>query len=146
MSHTLHRRGNPENLSGDYILFSMSAKGHNSENSRHALKEFLEIADKYGWVNMGDMKTGGYYLVGKEAIMQNVQDTSIVHAVFSSKEEMAKAVKEIKEAGLGVSVIISYSGTSGKLWAKTTLPRIRWRYLWVYAVKLSACLRTTCLK
>lgn len=107
MSHTLHRRGTPVNLEGDYVVFAMSAKGFNSENSKHALREFLEIVEKYGWVNMGDMKTGGYYLVGKEAILEGVQDTSIVHGVFDSKEEMAGAVKELKEADLGVSIIIS---------------------------------------
>ena len=107
MSHTLHRRGTPENLERDYIVFSMSAKGFNSENSRYALREFLEIVDKHGWVNMGDMKTGGYYLVGRDAILEGVQDTSIVHGVFETKEGMAAAVKELKEADLGVSVIIS---------------------------------------
>lgn len=107
MSHTLHRRGTPANLQGDYVVFAMSAKGHNSENSRHALREFIEIVSRFGWVNMGDMKTGGYYLVGKDAIFDGVQDTSIVHGVFGSKEEMTKAVAAIKEADLGVSVIIS---------------------------------------
>ena len=107
MSHTLHRRGTPENLEKDYIVFSMSAKGINSENSYHALGEFLEIMDRHNWVNMGDMKTGGNYLVGKEAIMEGVQDTSIVHGVFDSKENMTAAVRDLKEADLGVSVIIS---------------------------------------
>jgi hypothetical protein len=107
MSHTLHRRGTAENLSGDYIIFAMSAKGINSENSRHALREFLTIVDRYDWVNMGDMKTGGYYLVGREAILEGVQDTSIVHGVFKTKEELSKAVKAVKEADLGVSVTIS---------------------------------------
>jgi hypothetical protein len=85
----------------------MSAKGFNSKNSKHALKEFLEIVNKYNWVNMGDMKTGGYFLVGEDAIMDGVQDTSIVHGVFASKEDMKAAVKELKEADLGVSITIS---------------------------------------
>ncbi|MGE4354560.1 MAG: hypothetical protein AB7D36_10815 [Oscillospiraceae bacterium] len=107
MSHTLHRRGTPESLAKDYIVFAMSAKGINAENSKYALREFLKIVDKYNWVNMGDMKTGGYYLVGKDAIMEGVQDTSIVHGVFTSKEDMKAAVKALKEADLGVSITIS---------------------------------------
>ena len=107
MSHTLHRRGTPDSLSRDYVVFAMSAKGINAENSRYALKEFLEIVNKYNWVNMGDMKTGGYFLVGKDAIMEGVQDTSIVHGVFASKEDMKAAVRELKEADLGVSITIS---------------------------------------
>ena len=83
MSHTLHRRGTPDSLSRDYVVFAMSAKGINADNSKNALKEFLDIVTQYNWVNMGDMKTGGYYLVGKDAIMEGVQDTSIVHGVFT---------------------------------------------------------------
>ena len=107
MSHTLHRRGTPESLAKDYVVFAMSAKGINAENSKYALKEFLEIVNKYNWVNMGDMKTGGYFLVGHDAIMEGVQDTSIVHGVFASKEDMKAAVRELKEADLGVSITIS---------------------------------------
>ena len=107
MSHTLHRRGTPESLAKDYVVFAMSAKGVNADNSKNALREFLEIVDKYNWVNMGDMKTGGYFLVGKQAIMEGVQDTSIVHGVFRSKEDMKAAVRELKDADLGVSITIS---------------------------------------
>ncbi|HIW16519.1 MAG TPA: hypothetical protein H9689_03565, partial [Firmicutes bacterium] len=107
MSHTLHRRGTPDSLSRDYVVFAMSAKGINADNSKNALKEFLDIVTQYNWVNMGDMKTGGYYLVGKDAIMEGVQDTSIVHGVFTSKEDVKKAVKALREADLGVSVTIS---------------------------------------
>lgn len=107
MSHTLHRRGTVENLQEDYIVFSMSAKGFNEKNSKYALQEFLRILAKYKNVNMGDMKTGGQYLVGRDSIIENVQDTSIVHAVFEDKEELKKAIKEIKEADLGVSIIVS---------------------------------------
>lgn len=107
MSHTLHRRGSMESLAQDYVLFAMSAKGFNSENSRFALQEFLRIVDKHNWVNMGDMKTGGYYLVGKDAILNGVQDTSIVHGVFTSKADLKAAVRELKAADLGVSITIS---------------------------------------
>lgn len=107
MSHTLHRRGTPDSLSRDYVVFAMSAKGINADNSKHALKEFLEIVKKYNWTNMGDMKTGGYFLVGDDAIMNGVEDTSIVHGVFKTKDDMRAAVREIKEADLGVSVTIS---------------------------------------
>lgn len=107
MSHTLHRRGTPESLAKDYVVFAMSAKGINADNSKHALKEFLEIVNQFNWVNMGDMKTGGYFLVGEDAIMEGVQDTSIVHGVFQTKEDMKAAVRALKEADLGVSVTIS---------------------------------------
>ncbi|NLI92450.1 MAG: hypothetical protein GX434_09690 [Peptococcaceae bacterium] len=107
MTHTLHRKGTPESFEHDYVVFSMTAKGFNEKNSRGALQKFLRILSKYEIVNMGDMKTGGMYLVDQEQIIDNVQDTSIVHAVFQDKDEVRKALKELKEADLGVSVIVS---------------------------------------
>lgn len=107
MSHTLHRKGTQDNLAGDFVIFAMTAKGFNEIGSRGALAEFLRILDKYDTVNMGDMKTGSRYIVNKEEIIGNVQDTSIVHAVFMDRRQVAKALKELKEADLGVSVIVS---------------------------------------
>lgn len=107
MSHTLHRKGNANNLEKDYVVFSMSAKGFNEVNSHGALQEFLKILLKYGPVNMGDMKTGNQFIAEREKIIGNVQDTSIVHAVFNDRKKLSAAIKELKEADLGVSVIVS---------------------------------------
>lgn len=107
MTHTLHRRGSEDSLSEDFIIFSMTAKGFNEKNSGGALTEFLRILSKYPKVNMGDMKTGGMYLVDEEQIIENVQDTSIVHAVFQDKKDVIQAVKELKEANLGVSITVT---------------------------------------
>lgn len=107
MSHTLHRRGTEDNLQHDYVVFSMTAKGFNEVNSRFALQDFLRILDRYEHVNMGDMKTGGKFLVNKEKILNNVADTSIVHAVFSDREHLKGVLRDLKEADLGVSVIVS---------------------------------------
>lgn len=107
MTHTLHRRGNEESFKEDFIVFSMTAKGFNETNSSGALTEFLRILSKYPKVNMGDMKTGGMFLVDENTIIENVKDTSIVHAVFTDKKDVIQAVKELKEAELGVSIIVS---------------------------------------
>ncbi|WP_028309267.1 hypothetical protein [Desulfitibacter alkalitolerans] len=107
MSHTLHRKGTAENLSQDFIVFSMTAKGFNEVGSKNALKEFLQILAKYQPVNMGDMKTGNEFIVSREEIINNVQDTSIVHGVFTDQETVSRILKELKEAELGVSVIVS---------------------------------------
>jgi hypothetical protein len=85
----------------------MTAKGFNEVNSRYALQDFLRILDRYEHVNMGDMKTGGRFLVSKNQIINNVADTSIVHAVFTNREQLKAALKDLKEADLGVSVIVS---------------------------------------
>lgn len=107
MSHTLHRKGSIDSFKNDYVVFSMTAKGFNEKNSKGALKEFLKILNKYNIANTGDMRTGGKYLVDPETIIENVQDTSIVHAVFTDREEVKAALKELREADLGVSITVT---------------------------------------
>lgn len=107
MTHTLHRRGTKESLANDYVVFAMSAKGINEKGSAEKLRRFLEIARRHNPVNMGDMKTGNIYSVGADKVMAGVKDTSIVHAVFTDLETVTQVVQEVKEAGLGISVVIS---------------------------------------
>lgn len=107
MTHTLHRRGTPENLANDYVVFAMSAKGINEKDSATKMRQFMQIAQRYNPVNLGDMKTGNTYSVGTEKVMADIKDTSIVHAVFTDVETVAKVVQEVKDADLGMSVIIS---------------------------------------
>lgn len=107
MTHTLHRRGTPENLANDYVVFAMSAKGINEKDSATKMRQFMQIAQRYNPVNLGDMKTGNTYSVGTEKVMADIKDTSIVHAVFTDLETVAKVVQEVKDADLGMSVVIS---------------------------------------
>lgn len=107
MTHTLHRRGTPENLANDYVVFAMSAKGINEKDSATKMRQFMQIAQRYNPVNLGDMKTGNTYSVGTEKVMADIKDTSIVHAVFTDVETVAKVVQEVKDADLGMSVVIS---------------------------------------
>ena len=107
MTHTLHRRGTPENLANDYVVFAMSAKGINEKDSATKMRQFMQIAQRYNPVNLGDMKTGNTYSVGTEKVIADIKDTSIVHAVFTDLETVAKVVQEVKDADLGMSVIIS---------------------------------------
>ncbi|MGA2960681.1 MAG: hypothetical protein ABSD96_03345 [Candidatus Korobacteraceae bacterium] len=107
MTHTLHRRGTAESFENDYVLFAMSAKGVNEVGSKTKLKRFLEIIRQHNPVNMGDMKTGNSFITSRETIVDSAQDTSIVHGVFANREDLIAALKDLKEADLGVSVIIS---------------------------------------
>ncbi len=107
MSHTLHRRGTSESLKNDYVIFAMSAKGINEVDSKVKLKRFLEIVSSFNPVNLGDMRTGNSFIRSKEVIVNSTQDTSIVHGVFDNRETLIKAMQAIKEADLGISVIVS---------------------------------------
>jgi len=107
MTHTLHRLGNPTNLADDYVVFAMSAKGINEKGSAIALRKFLEIASEYEPINLGDMKTGNFLKVSKEQLLNNIQDVSIVHAVYSDEKKVAALLSHLKKADLGVSIVVS---------------------------------------
>ncbi len=108
MTHTLHRYGKLETLNDDLVFLSMSAKGFaNEKGSGEKMKKILGIAKKHNPVNLGDMKTGNILAVSEAEIMKNVVDTSIVHAVYTNVEDAAAFAKEVKEADLGISLVIS---------------------------------------
>ncbi len=108
MTHTLHRCGKIDTLNDDLVFLSMSAKGFaNEKGSGEKMKKILDIAQKHNPVNIGDMKTGNILAITMDEIMKNVVDTSIVHAVFANVEDAAAFAKEVKEAELGISLVIS---------------------------------------
>jgi hypothetical protein len=107
MTHTLHRLGTRQNLAGDFVVFAMSAKGINEKGSAAGLRKFLEIALEFDPINLGDMKTGNFLTTSKEDIFEKVQDVSIVHAVYSDEKKVAALLNRVKEADLGVSVVVS---------------------------------------
>lgn len=107
MTHTLHRFGNPDNLSDDYVVFAMSAKGINEKGSAAALKEFMKLAFEMDPINAGDMKTGNMLTLSQETILDGIQDVSIVHAVFTEEEKVVELLARVKQADLGVSVVVS---------------------------------------
>jgi hypothetical protein len=107
MSHTLHRLGNPEDLAGDWVVFAMSAKGINEDGSAEKLRRFLDIALAHDPINYGDMKTGNSFTAAVEDLFEGIQDVSIVHAVFTSEDEVAAVLCDLKAADLGMSVVVS---------------------------------------
>jgi len=108
MTHTLHRYGKLDTLNNDLVFLSMSAKGYaNEKGSGEKMRKTLEIAKKHNPVNLGDMITGNILSTNEDEIVKNVGDTSIVHAVFNNMEDAAAFAKEVKEAELGISLVVS---------------------------------------
>lgn len=105
MTHTLHRRGTEENLSGDFPMLSMAAQGFNTEGSREKLQQYLKIAMRHNPANLGEMKFGNMYSHGADAVMENA--CGIVHALFDNEAAVVAFMKDLKAADLGLSVVIS---------------------------------------
>ena len=108
MTHTLHRVGTPESLSRDFILLFMPSKDINHERSGLKLRQMLEISLKHGAIKIGDCRLGNeYYQGGIDTLLAHVEDRAVVHAVFDSADKVVGALKELKEAELGLSVVVS---------------------------------------
>ncbi|MCL5272472.1 MAG: hypothetical protein ACOY35_01810 [Bacillota bacterium] len=107
MTHTLHRYGTAENLQNDYVVFAIAAQTVNAKGKAPVFAEFFKIIEKYDHVFCGDMKTGNEYAVGLDAIREGFRDNSIVHAVFTNPDEVAKVLKELAQADLGLSIVVS---------------------------------------
>lgn len=107
MTHTLHRRGTLENLREDYVVFAIAAQTVNAQGAAEKFARFAEIVLKYNPVSFGDMKTGNIFNAGLEKIQEGYKDNSIVHAVFTDPETVVQVLKDLKEADLGLSIVVS---------------------------------------
>jgi len=104
MTHTLHRRGTVESLSEDYVMLTIQAVGINEDGAVPKMQEFLRIALRHNPKNIGSVSMGG--MIDKpEEVIANLD--KIGHAVFDNKEAVTEVLKELKEADLGISVVVS---------------------------------------
>ncbi len=108
MTHTLYREGSAESLKNDYIFVITGAKGFNKRGCAPKLREMMRILSRFGPVNMGSMEVGNLARgVPLKEVIKNVTDAAIVQAVFDDKEAVIEALRALKEADLGISVVIS---------------------------------------
>ncbi|MDN5344858.1 MAG: hypothetical protein PWQ18_970 [Clostridia bacterium] len=107
MTHSLHRQGTRESLERDFVVLSCSAKGYNNTWYGEKGREFLAILLRNNPVNWGDMKTGNFLYVDPQEVLAKVSNNTILEACFDSKENVLNAIKELKQADLGISVVIS---------------------------------------
>lgn len=107
MTHTLHRLGTAEELSKDFVVFAMGAQNVTRDGCAPKLRRIFAEMLKFNPVNYGDMRTGNKFSAGKDKILQNVQDNSIVHAVFTDADTVTKVLAALKKLDTGMSVVVS---------------------------------------
>jgi hypothetical protein len=109
MTNTLHRRGTPENLKNDYVIFITTAKGINREGSAPKIREFLRICLKYNPVNAGSGRQGNMYQddIEMQKLIANIEDGNGATAVFTDLDVLQKVIEELIQADLGISINVS---------------------------------------
>lgn len=108
MTHTLHRQGDEKELRNDYIVFSMAAQGFNNKGAAAKLIDNFKLLIEAGPVNYGDDNTGGI-LTGFTAdeIIERATDKAYMAGVYTTKEGLKQALKKLKEADNGMSIVVS---------------------------------------
>ena len=105
MTHTLHRRGTSESLSEDYPMLCIPAIGINDRGSDSKLQEFLRIAMRHDPKNIGSITIGNMFSHNTEEVIANAH--GVAHAVFDNPHTVVDVLRDLKEAGLGMSVVVS---------------------------------------
>ena len=105
MTHTLHRRGTPDSLSEDYVVLCMASQGINNVGCETKLQEFLRIAMNYNPKNIGEMTLGNMFSHEVKEVIANAK--GIAHAVFDDPDTVINFLRDLKEADLGMSVVVS---------------------------------------
>jgi hypothetical protein len=105
MTHTLHRKGTVENLSDDFPMHAMPARGFNAEGSKAKLQEFLLVASRHNAANTGEGKVGNQFVRDPREIFELA--SSITQAVFTDPDDVTEALRELKQEDIGISITAS---------------------------------------
>lgn len=92
-------------MRGDYALIMLRAMGINDDDYLPKVKEFLRIALRHNPVNIGSELKGCLYEFLPEEIIAGAKGDS--HVVFDNSRALTGFLKEVKEADLGLSVVVS---------------------------------------
>ena len=110
MTHSLHREGSLESLEKDYVLFIYPARGFNYKGSAPKVRHMVELLYQAGPVNMipTSLRRNMYSGVTNEEILDSITvEGTRVYSVFNDREKLKKALILLKEAGRGISVMVS---------------------------------------
>jgi hypothetical protein len=107
MTHTLHRRGDVNDLREDYVLLFMQARGVNREGNEAKMGQLWDVISHYEpkLVNFGNMEDGNSHTATMEAFKKATWYMG--HAVFKDRETLKDCLKELKDRDIGISVVVS---------------------------------------
>lgn len=108
MTHSLHRRGNTDSLSRDFVFLSTPAMGFNDETTAQRLEKLIRIIFAIGPSNIGAYETGSI-LKGATAddMISKLQRNSRIRCAFDNKEKVKKLLDVLREEELGMSITMS---------------------------------------
>ncbi len=109
MSHSLHRYGTYESLKNDYCIYARCAKGVNRDHPGDKLRKILSIYLSEEYVNFGSSHAGKNILNGlePEEYAKTLDNSYGIISTFAKRSAVAGVLKKIRDAELGVSIVVS---------------------------------------
>ncbi|UCD73363.1 MAG: hypothetical protein JSW01_01615, partial [Candidatus Bathyarchaeota archaeon] len=124
MTHTNHRRGDRDSLRSDWVLLARVSRlvPEQREGAPSKFRELLKTVEKHGplclmardvskgreqdtpWMPVRHYMGAGTPL---RDIASTVKNPMYVHAVFAERANLEGALRDIKNADLGISVVVS---------------------------------------
>ena len=106
MTNTLHRKGAPEALKNDFVLFATPTRSISAELP-DKMKRFTEICLKHKPVNVAKVENMAMKRVDPRRIEEEMRDEIAITATFDNVQAVAAAIEDLKEADLGIPINIS---------------------------------------
>ncbi|RJP67003.1 MAG: hypothetical protein C4532_15405 [Candidatus Abyssobacteria bacterium SURF_17] len=106
MTNTLHRKGTPEALKEDFVVFATPTRSLSPELPAK-MKRFTEIVLKHGPVNVAKLENMAMRRVDSRRMHEEMQDQLALTATFDNVEAVAAVIADLKEADLGVPINVS---------------------------------------
>jgi hypothetical protein len=109
MTHSLHREGSIESLERDYCMLIYPARGWNNEGVTPKLQHILELVFLEDPSNLliKTLHKNKYSGVSQKEMIDSVRDNSRAFCVFSRRQSLTNALRAIKAADEGVSIVVS---------------------------------------
>ncbi|MBW1942538.1 MAG: hypothetical protein JRJ51_06865 [Deltaproteobacteria bacterium] len=108
MTHSLHRKGDAENLCDDYVMLIMTPRDQMKDPAvKSGMRQVWDILSGFEaeLTNFGAIRGGGRHKKTMEEFKE--EDKFIVHAVFKEKDALKSCLAEMKEKDIGLSVSVS---------------------------------------
>ena len=115
MTHTLYRQGSCESLKKDFPVLAMVARqldNVNDETKQRTVEKLRSIFDlfwRYEPTNVGSCYIPSTKVHGLSAaeLRAGLKANGFVGCVFSERDSLRDALKELKERDFGISIIVS---------------------------------------
>lgn len=107
MTHTMHRFGTQESLKGDFVWLFYPSVYVKVDNLIEKTVTTIDIIEECNCVNWGDVKNTIILAAETDEIKNKLREDSRIRGVFISRDDVVRFLKKMKEADLGVPVIIS---------------------------------------